>query len=100
MSGVIIGSEERKEKLSEAVLEQRGANMELIATSRRLHVATSPRRDVLHVATSPRRDVTTSRRRHVATSPRRDVTTSRRHHVATSARESASHHLMYERIGN
>ena len=36
--------------------------MELTATSRRLHVATSPRRDV-----------TTSRRLHVATSPRRDV---------------------------
>ena len=63
------------------------------ATSRRLHVATSPSHDVEvnyyrsqpfptsrrhHVATSPRRDVTTSRRHHVATSPRRDVTTSQR----------------------
>ena len=57
MSGVITGSEGRKEKLSEAVLEQRGANMELTSTSRRLH-------------------------------------------VATSARESASHHLMYERLEN
>ena len=66
----------------------------MTATSRRHHVATSPRRDVTtsrrhHVATSPRRDVTTSRRHHVATSPRRDVTTSRRHHVATSPR----HHV-------
>ena len=57
MSGVITGSEERKEKLRKQFLEQRGANMELTATSRR-------------------------------------------HHVATSARESASHHLMYERLGN
>ena len=73
MSGVITGSEERKEKLRKQFLEQRGANMELTATSRRLHVATSPRRD---------------------------VSTSRRLHVATSARESASHHLMYERLGN
>ena len=46
MSGVITGSEERKEKLRKKFLEQRGANMELTATSRRLHVATSPRRDV------------------------------------------------------
>ena len=84
MSGVITGSEGRKEKLSEAVLEQRGAK----------HGADS------HVATSPRRDVPTSRRLHVATSPRRDVSTSRRLHVATSARESASHHLMYERLEN
>ena len=65
MSGVITGSEERKEKLSEAVLEQRGASMELTATSRRLHVATSQRRDV-----------STSRRLHVATWKRRDVETS------------------------
>ena len=57
MSGVITGSEERKEKLRKQFLEQRGANMELTATSRRLH-------------------------------------------VATSAQESASHHLMYERLGN
>ena len=42
----------------------------------------------------------TSRRLHVATTPRRDVSTSRRHHIATSARESASHHLMYERLEN
>ena len=40
---------------------------EVTATSRRLHVATSPRRDVA-----------TSRRLHVATSPRRDVAKSRR----------------------
>ena len=46
MFGVITGSEERKEKLRKQFLEQRGANMELTATSRRLHVATSPRRDV------------------------------------------------------
>ena len=39
----------------------------MTATSRRLHVATSPRRDV-----------STSRRLHVATSPSRDVYTSRR----------------------
>ena len=57
MSGVITGSEERKEKLSEAVLEQKGASMELTATSRRLHVAMSHTSRRLHVATSPRRDV-------------------------------------------
>ena len=57
MSGVITGSEGCKEKLSEAILEQRGGNMELTSTSRRLH-------------------------------------------VATSARESASHHLIYERLEN
>ena len=62
MSGVITGSEEHKEKLRKQFLGQRGANTELTATSRRLHVATSPRRDV-----------STSRRLHVATSPRRDV---------------------------
>ena len=48
MSGVITGSEGRKEKLSEAVLEQRGANMELTSTSRRLHVATSARESASH----------------------------------------------------
>ena len=37
---------------------------------------------------------------HVATSPRRDVSTLRRHHVVTLAQKSASHHLMYERLGN
>ena len=67
MSGVITGSEERKEKLSEAVF----------GTMRSKHGADC----------------------HVVTSPRRDVSTSRRHHVATSVRESASHHLMYERLG-
>ena len=46
MSGVITDSEERKEKLRKQFLEQRGANMELTSKSRRLHVATSPRRDV------------------------------------------------------
>ena len=46
MSGVSTGSKERKEKLRKQFLEQRGANLELTATSRRLHVATSPRRDV------------------------------------------------------
>ena len=46
MSGVITGSEEHKEKLRKQFLGQRGANTELTATSRRLHVATSPRRDV------------------------------------------------------
>ena len=46
MSGVITGSEEHKEKLRKQFLPQRGANTELTATSRRLHVATSPRRDV------------------------------------------------------
>ena len=62
MSGVITGSQEHKEKLRKQFMGQRGANTELIATSRRLHVATSPRRDV-----------STSRRLHVATSPCRDV---------------------------
>ena len=57
MSGVITGSEERKEKLSEVVF----------GTMRSKHGADC------HVATSPRRDVSTSRRLHVATSPRRDV---------------------------
>ena len=46
MSGVSTCSEERKEKLRKQFLEQRGANLELIATSRRLHVTTSLRRDV------------------------------------------------------
>ena len=46
MSGVITGSEEHKEKLRKQFLGQRGANTELTATSQRLHVATSPRRDV------------------------------------------------------
>ena len=52
MSGVITGSEECKEKLSEAVF----------GTMRSKHEAD--------------------------------------YHVATSARESASHHLMYERLEN
>ena len=72
MSGVITGSEERKEKLSEAVFgtmrSKHGADC---------HVATSPRRDVgstMQKSTmSPRRDAPTSPRRHVVTSPRRDV---------------------------
>ena len=68
MSGVITGSEEHKEKLSEVVF----------GTMRRKHGADC----------------------HVATSLCRDVSTSRRHHVATSARESASYHLMYERLEN
>ena len=42
----------------------------------------------------------TSRRLHVATSPRRDVSTSRRHHVATSARGSTPHHLKHGELGN
>ena len=41
MSGVITGLEGRKEKLSEVVLEQRGAKHGADS-----HVATSPRRDV------------------------------------------------------
>ena len=63
----------------------------------------------------PHRDVTTSRPcqvttsgqqcrsqqfSNVATLPHCDVITSRCHHVATSARKPASHHLMYEELGN
>ena len=63
---MITGLEGRKEKLLEAILEQRGAGKEVTATSRRLHVATSPSHDVgstnAEVNHSPRRDVTTSRR--------------------------------------
>ena len=47
------------------------------ATSRRLHVATSPSHDV-EVNYCRSQPVLTSRRHHVATSPRRDATTSRR----------------------
>ena len=47
-----------------------------------------------HVATSPRRDVGSTMQKSTMSA------TSRRHHVATSARKSASHHLMYERLGN
>ena len=47
------------------------------ATSRRLHVATSPSHDV-EVNFYRSQPFPTSRRHHVATSPRRDVTTSRR----------------------
>ena len=47
------------------------------ATSRRLHVATSPSHDV-EVNYYKSQPVLTSRRLHVATSPCRDVTTSRR----------------------
>ena len=47
------------------------------ATSRRLHVATSPSHDV-EVNYYRSQPFPTSRRHHVATSPRRDVTTSRR----------------------
>ena len=64
------------------------SSKEVTATSRRHHVATSPRRDV----TKSRRRVNKLQKstiHHVATSPRRDVSTSRRHHVATSARKSA-----------
>ena len=57
MSGVVVGSLERKEQLLEAVF----------GTMR------SRQRSDCHVATSPRRDVITSRRHHVATSSRRDV---------------------------
>ena len=48
MSGVITGSEEHKEKLRKQFLGQRGANTELTATSRRLHVATSARESACH----------------------------------------------------
>ena len=51
-----------------------------------------------HVATSPRRDVTKSRRR-VNNAEVNNSATSRRHHVATPSQKSASHHLMYERLG-
>ena len=47
------------------------------ATSRRLHVATSPSHDV-EVNYYRSQPFPTSRRHYVATSPRRDVTTSRR----------------------
>ena len=47
----------------------------------------------------PRHDVTKSRRR-VNNAKVNNSATSRRHHVATSARKSASHHLMYGRLGN
>ena len=47
------------------------------ATSRRLHVATSPSHDV-EVNYYRSQPFPTSRRHHIATSPRRDVTTSRR----------------------
>ena len=77
MSGVIIGSEGRKEKLSEAVF----------GTMR------NRQGTYCHVATSPRRDVGSTMQKSTI-QPRRDVTTSRRHHVATSTRKSASHHLM------
>ena len=77
MSGVITGSEGRKEKLSEAVFGTMRSKQETYC-----HVATSPRRDVGSTmqksTTSPCRDVITSRRHHVATSSRRDVITSRR----------------------
>ena len=48
MSGVITGSEEHKEKLRKQFLGQRGANTELTATSRRLHVAMSARESACH----------------------------------------------------
>ena len=61
MSGVITGSEERKEKLSEAVSGTMRSRQ-----GTHCHVATSPRRHVGSTmqksTTSPRRDVTTSRR--------------------------------------
>ena len=61
MSGVITGSEGRKEKLSEAVFGTMRSRQGTYC-----HVATSPRRDVgltmQKSTTSPRRDVTTSRR--------------------------------------
>ena len=68
-------------------MEQCRAKQGVAATSRRHHVATSPSHDV------------GSTMQKSTIQQRRDVTTSRRHHVATSARKSASHHLMYERLG-
>ena len=100
MSGVVVGSLERKEQLLEAVFgtmrSRQGSDC---------HVATSPRRDV------PRSDVTTSsqqcrsqrmgtsRRHHVATSPRRDVTTSRRHHVSSKICTSSFKVRMAQKLG-
>ena len=47
MSGVVAGSLERKEQLLEEIfVEQCRAKQGVAATSRRHHVATSPRRDV------------------------------------------------------
>ena len=61
MSGVITGSEGRKEKLSEAVFGTMRSSQGTYC-----HVATSPRRDIGSTmqksTTSPRRDITTSRR--------------------------------------
>ena len=67
----------RKEQLLEAILEKWGACKEVTATSRRLHVATSPSHDV-GVNKYRSQPVITSRCPHVATSSRRDVTMSRR----------------------
>ena len=82
-------------------------------TSRRPHVATSPRRDVPtsrrpHVATSPRRDVRSTMQkstiRNVVTFERRDVSTSQRRDISTSQRRdvstgSALHHLKHKWFG-
>ena len=130
MFGLDAGTLEQKGQLLEAFLEQWGAKQEScchVATFQCRDVPTSPRRDVPtsrrptsrrpHVATSPRRDVPTSRRPHVATSQRRDVrstmqkstiknvATSQRRDVATSRRRnvstgSALHHLKHEWFGN
>ena len=67
----------QEEQLLEAFLEQGGAGKEVTATSRRLHVATTPSHDV-GVNKCRSQPFTTSRRHHVATSSRRDITTSRR----------------------
>ena len=63
--------------LEEIFVEQCRAKQGVAATSRRLHVATSPSHDVGSTVQKStiqqRRDVTTSRRHNVATSPCRDV---------------------------
>ena len=58
------------------------------ATSRRLHVVTSPSHDV---------EVNYYRSKN---SPRRDVTTSRRHYVATSTKKFCISSLNARRLGN
>ena len=73
MSGVVVGSLERKEQLLEEIfVEQCRAKQGVAATSRRHHVATSPSHDVGSTNAEVNNSAT-SRRHHVATPPRRDV---------------------------
>ena len=69
---MIAGIMGRKEQLLEAIFGSMRSSKEVTATSRRHHVATSPRRDV----TKSRRRVNKLQKSTIQ--PRRDVTTSRR----------------------